>query len=325
MAADVKVTISGDSASLERSFANAGSASKSLVGDLAKAESQSKSFGSALDKTGDSVDASEGKFMATADLLDGLGGAFGLPIDGAVNMARSFGDMASGVTGLVMPAIQALAGKLGFMTAATATQTAATEGAAVAQGGLNAALLANPIGLIIAGLVALGVAFFVLWKKSETFRDIVRGAFDTVKGSAEGVWNFIKGFADKVWGVAGAIKDALIWPYKTAFNLIAKLWNNTVGNIGFDIPSWVPGVGGKGFHFPKIPEFHSGGIVPGPPGAEVPIMALAGERVTPAGAAGAAPITINVYGSVVTETQLVDAVHNGLLRKQKLTPLGIAS
>ncbi|MGN1299966.1 MAG: hypothetical protein ACI4VC_01275, partial [Clostridia bacterium] len=39
------------------------------------------------------------------------------------------------------------------------------------------------------------------------------------------------------------------------------VWNNTVGKISFEVPDWIPGMGGKGFSVPKIPEFATGGIV----------------------------------------------------------------
>lgn len=47
---------------------------------------------------------------------------------------------------------------------------------------LRLALLANPIVLIIAGLVAFGAALVVAYNKSETFRKIVDGAFAALKG-----------------------------------------------------------------------------------------------------------------------------------------------
>lgn len=47
----------------------------------------------------------------------------------------------------------------------------------------NIALRANPIVLIITLLVALGIALVVLWKKSETFRTIVIGVWDAVRGA----------------------------------------------------------------------------------------------------------------------------------------------
>jgi hypothetical protein len=60
--------------------------------------------------------------------------------------------------------------------------------------------------------------------------------------------------------------------FKTLFNGIASLWNNTVGKLSFKAPSWVPGIGGKGFEVPNIPMLAEGGIVTGP------TLAMIGER-----------------------------------------------
>lgn len=60
---------------------------------------------------------------------------------------------------------------------------------------------------------------------------------------------------------------------------------------------------------------HSGGMVPGPSGMSVPIMAMAGERVVPAGMSsggGGGGVVINVAGSVVSERELLDLVRAGL-------------
>lgn len=57
---------------------------------------------------------------------------------------------------------------------------------------LNAALTANPIGLVIVALVALGAGLYLLWTKSETFRKIVTGAFDAVKSAAVTAFNWVK-------------------------------------------------------------------------------------------------------------------------------------
>lgn len=56
----------------------------------------------------------------------------------------------------------------------------------------------------------------------------------------------------------GGLKNALLSPFKTAFNAIADLWNNTVGSLHFKLPSWIPKLGGKGFDMPKIPKFAQG-------------------------------------------------------------------
>lgn len=66
-------------------------------------------------------------------------------------------------------------------TAATLAAAAASRAMAAAQWLVNAALTANPIGLVIVGLVALGAALVVAYKKSSTFRAVVSGAFSGVR------------------------------------------------------------------------------------------------------------------------------------------------
>lgn len=55
-------------------------------------------------------------------------------------------------------------------------------------------LLSGPVGWVIAGIVALGVAFTVAYKKSETFRNIVNAALNGVKKAFMTVFNVVKGF-----------------------------------------------------------------------------------------------------------------------------------
>ena len=63
-----------------------------------------------------------------------------------------------------------------------------------------------------------------------------------------------------------------------------------------------------------IPALAEGGIV------TRPTLALLGERgpeaVVPLGDGGLGQIVVNVYGSVLTEGDLIEAIHAGLLRKQ---------
>jgi len=82
---------------------------------------------------------------------------------------------------------------------------AATAAWTAAQWLLNAALTANPIGVVVVALTALGAGLVLAYKHSETFRDIVRSAmgavkdavnalntaFDLLKGSALAAWNWI--------------------------------------------------------------------------------------------------------------------------------------
>jgi hypothetical protein len=49
---------------------------------------------------------------------------------------------------------------------------------------VNVAMAANPVVLVIAALVALGAGLVIAYKKSETFRDVVKGAFTVVRNVA---------------------------------------------------------------------------------------------------------------------------------------------
>jgi phage-related protein len=103
--------------------------------------------------------------------------------------ALKFAEAITGLTKLsglfATSAVQASAS-----TVALTGQTAATEGATAASWSLNAALRANPIGLVITALELLGVALYEAWTHSETFRDIVRGALDVVRGVVSGFVDF---------------------------------------------------------------------------------------------------------------------------------------
>ena len=101
---------------------------------------------------------------------------------------------------------------------------------------------------------------------------------------------------------------------KTIFNRIAKLWNNTIGALSFEFPSWVPGLGGKGFSVPNIPMLAEGGIVDQPGG----MLAMIGERgpeaVIPLDRMGRMGTTynINVNGGISTSADIGRAVVNAI-------------
>jgi phage-related protein/HPt (histidine-containing phosphotransfer) domain-containing protein len=72
---------------------------------------------------------------------------------------------------------------------------------------LNAAFLANPIVLIIAALVALGVAIFVLYKKSEKFREFVDNLWQTLQKVWDKILNFFKELPEKFKKAFEEIKE----------------------------------------------------------------------------------------------------------------------
>ncbi len=71
--------------------------------------------------------------------------------------------------------------------------TIATKAWAAAQWVLNAALAANPIGLVIVGVAALVAGLVLLYKKSETARKIMNAMWDGMKKAADAAINFVLG------------------------------------------------------------------------------------------------------------------------------------
>lgn len=195
---------------------------------------------------------------------------------------------------LLAGAVGAIAAAVWVANTAIGIWTTVTEGAAGAFWALNAAMDSNPIGVVVAGIALLVGGLVLAYQHSETFRKIVQGAFGAVKTAVGSVVDFFTALPGTLEAIGGKIVDVLTWPYRTAFNAIAHLWNSTVGQLSFEIPSWVPGLGGKGFSMPNLPEFHTGGIVPGMPGTPVPILAMAGETVIPVGGGGSGQ-SVTIY------------------------------
>ena len=59
--------------------------------------------------------------------------------------------------------------------------------------------LSGPIGWTIAGVVAIGAAFIILYKKSTWFRNGVHAAFNKLKPVVMEFVNLIKGYAVKAF------------------------------------------------------------------------------------------------------------------------------
>ena len=151
---------------------------------------------------------------------------------------------------------------------------------------VNIAMALNPFSLIAIAVVGLGALLVTAYKKFEPFRNIVDDIFGAMK-----FW---------INNVTIPAFQTLLAVVKTVFNGIASTWNSTVGKLSFKVPSWVPGLGGKGFEMPEIPMLANGGIVTSP------TLAMIGERGPEAviplsgpnagGGMGGNTVNINVNG-----------------------------
>lgn len=329
----VTLTLAGDSSKLEQTFGQVGSASKRMADEVGSSSKRvAEESESAFDRAGEGADGAESKAQGFSDTLTGtkdiMGGvgeiAKGNLFEGFVMAGQGAADLAGGMATFLIPAlkkayqngIQATTAMV-KQTAAAGVQKAAMVGSAVATGamtlaqkGLNAAMKANPIGIVITLLALLVGGIIYAYKKSETFRSVVNGALNAVRAVAGSVFGWIRdnwraitgillapfslvvkpiykhrdSILAAIRGVPGAISgfmsgvaSTITAPFRAAFNGIRSAWNSTVGGKGFSVPSWVPNIGGKGF---SIPYFHTGGIVSGAMGAETLAVVKAGERVT---------------------------------------------
>lgn len=194
-------------------------------------------------------------------LKDGLGGAAkALPpiIGGVADALKGTIEVTSSLVGwfkehkttttVLATAVGALATGVLTYNAYMKITAALTTAWGVAQKALNAAMALNPVGLIIAAIVALGVALFVAWRKSETFRSIVLGAFDMVKTAAGAVARF---FTEKIPAAFGAvigwvrqnwpkILAVLTGPIGLAVLVIARNWDRIKAGAGAT-KDWIVG------------------------------------------------------------------------------------
>jgi hypothetical protein len=117
----------------------------------------------------------------------------------AREVLEKLGNVLKDVTGFLWDNKEAVAAvtaaivayKIGIVayTVYTNVASVATKAWAAAQWLLNAAMNANPLGLVITGLALLAAGLVLAYKKSETFREIVDGAMDAVGKAFTWFWN----------------------------------------------------------------------------------------------------------------------------------------
>lgn len=296
----VTLTFGGDPSGAVKAFGDTGAAAKKMQDDV---ESSSEGFR----KAGEAADEVDTKAMGFRDTLTGvqdtMGGLAALSkgpsFDAFLQLGAGIGDLGSGFYNLLIPALEKT--KL-----ATIASTAASKAAAVganlwngAQKLLNISLLTSPITWIVLAIAAVIAIIVLIATKTDWFQKLWRNAWGWIKTAASNTWDFLKKIPGWIGDAFSKVANFIAAPYKAAFNLIARAWNNTIGRLSWTVPSWIPGIGGNSISVPKLPTFHSGGVVPGAWGTPVPILAMGGERVS--SGRGEGPTTI-AAGDSLTAT-----------------------
>jgi hypothetical protein len=275
--------------------------------------------------------------VQSAELQETLGAALIPVVSALLPLLTRMGALMAEHTGIIKVAIVVIAAlaagilvanvAMKAVTVATQAWSVVQKAATAAQWLWNAAMSANPIGLVIIAVAALAAAFVIAYKKSETFRDVVQGAlgvvksvvnslgaaFETVQRLASAAWNWIAShwqaalFAFGPLGVAIGLIATHFDTVKSAAGNAANIIAGAIRGITSAIESVIGAVqsliGWLGrIHVPKID-------LPGPfslaaatgsrtfaiAGASPSSSSRSGARVSSGGT------TINVYGAVDPE------------------------
>ncbi|MFI5839460.1 phage tail tape measure protein [Catenuloplanes sp. NPDC051500] len=120
-------------------------------------------------------------------------------------------------------------------TTATIASTVAQNAAAIAskvwaagQWLVNAALTANPIGLVVVAIGALVAAVIIAYQKNETFRAIVNAAWAGIK---VGIGATVTWFLTYVWPWLSKAIDGIVWYFKLLLSITITVWTGIFNAI----------------------------------------------------------------------------------------------
>jgi phage-related minor tail protein len=175
-----------------------------------------------------------------------------------------------------------------LITGAIAAYRAAMAIATAVQLAYNAALVANPIGIVVVAIGLLVAAGVALWKN-----------WDVVKKKLGQLWSSVKSIFGKIGDFAQGVWDGMVSGIRGSINGIIRALNgmiNGLNRINIDAPDWVKnltGIGSFGINIPNIPMLAKGGhikddgsFIAGEEGPEL-ISGMKGATVTPLNEKGA--------------------------------------
>lgn len=204
----------------------------------------------ALTSSVDWVDRNRGVAIGLGVALGTLATALVAAKVAAAGYAVAQGIMAA-ATGAGTAAIAANSLALGAYTIATGVIRGATMAWSAVQWVLNAALAANPIGLVVVAIAALAAGLVYAWQNSETFRNIVTGAWEGIKVAAQWTWDnvlkpifdWIVGGYQKAWDAAKAAGEGIgaAWQWISDKATDAKDWVVNAFNSLVDFVTGLPG------------------------------------------------------------------------------------
>ena len=272
------------------------------------------------------IAAALGISTAVASAVGAVIAGIGLVVGGIAGMVAFAMGAGEGIKGLLIGVVSAFSIAIGAILLGVAAVPAAIAAAIVFVIALIvryweeiSTFLSNAFTFVVNGLS--GLFSWIVNGVGDLFSFIINGiatfavnAFNGFVGLVEGVIGLFTGLVESVVGlgqdivdffvsIPGAIKDGFVKGFKTVFNGIAGIYNGFAEKMSFDIPNWVPVVGGKEFKLPKIPLLAEGGIgsrptlaMVGEDGPEAVVPLNRKNNPTGIGLGGGMTVNINVGG-----------------------------
>src|SRR5262245_21014131 len=190
-AVSLNLAVTADTDAASRAFDDVGQSARDMANDVDRA---ARDADSGMSGFADSAEGAGSSAQTAAGAFGDLGGALAM-------MPGPLGKLGAGMEAAA-PAIQGVTGATDLLglamqsqiittirntattvasTVAQKTAAAASKAWAAAQWLLNAAMNANPIGLIVAGVILLVGLIVLAYKKSDTFRGIIQKLGATAK------------------------------------------------------------------------------------------------------------------------------------------------
>jgi hypothetical protein len=163
------------------------------------------------------------KFVTGMQDGTGAGGDFADKLESLGGTLQSVGSFLVQNRAVVVPLVAAFVSGVAVFKTITSVMRIFTG----VQAALNLVMALNPIGLVVLAIAALVAGFIFAYKKSETFRKIVDGAFRGIAAAASFMW-------EKV------IKPVFRFLINTWLTVVGAIVNGAAKAFG-----WVPGLGPK--------------------------------------------------------------------------------
>lgn len=242
----LELDVTADATKAAASLDAVGSSARGMASDVSAAASSADSAVAGMDGLAGSADQLDSKASQATGAIGALAGgleAAGFEGAGAALQGVAIAtDTLSGAGGLLNLVLETQAAQwviakaqMVASTVASGAQATATGVATGAQWLWNAALSANPIGLVVAGVALLVGGLVLAYQKVEPFRDVVDKGMGVAKDAVDAVWGAIQtmgewvGKADDGWDKIRSTAEDALGPVTTAVGAVSDALENAVG------------------------------------------------------------------------------------------------